>query len=133
VDLGQLYGYAVCFVAVLTFLIGTARLVGAVLDMRELPYTRSYANGPSLVSLGAYRIDLLRGVGAEQGGGAAASLIPPDSTLQRMFEAERLYRLALGHQTSRRTITVSVALLALATLLFAFHWTWLRRREGRSA
>lgn len=128
-DVGQIYGYAVCLITVLTFLFGTAQLVGAMLDIRELPYTESYVNGPSLVSLGAYKLDLLSRVGIEEGSGVAASVLPPDSTLQRMLEAERLHRLALSHQTSRRTIVVDLALLVLAVGLFAVHWMWLRRRE----
>lgn len=131
-DFGQIYGYAVCLVAVLTFLFAAAHLVGAMLDIRELPLTESYINGPSLVSVGAYKLDLLSRMGIEEGGETVASFFPSDSTLQQMFGAERLHRLALSHQTSRRTIVINLVLLALAVLLFAAHWLWLRRRE-RSA
>lgn len=129
VDFGQLYGYTICLVAVLSFLFGAVNLVGGVLDIRELPYTRSYMGGPSLVSLGAYKIDLMSEVGIEEASAATVSLVPSDSTLQRMFEAERLHRLALSHQVSRRTIVINLVLLVLATLLFTAHWRWLRARE----
>jgi hypothetical protein len=128
-DFGQLYGYTICLVAVLTFLFGTVNLVGAMLDSRELPYTPSYVDGPSLVSLGAYKIDLLSRIGVEEGSEAAASFFPPDSALRRMLDAERLHRLALSHQTSRRTIVINLVLMMLAVLLFAAHWMWLRARE----
>lgn len=131
-DFGQIYGYAVCLVAVLTFLFAAVKVVGAVLDIRELPYTRSYLNGPSLVSLEAYKIDLLSRIATTEESEAVASFFPADSALQRMLEAERLHRLALSHQTSRRTLVTNLVLLVLAVLLFAAHWMWLRARE-RSA
>lgn len=130
-DFGQLYGYTVCLVAVLTFLFGAVQAVGAMLDIRELPYTASYVNGPSLVSLGAYKIDLLSRIGADDAGEAAESLVPPDSTLQRMLEAERLHRLALSHQTSRRSLVINLVLLSLTVILFTAHAMWLRAR-GRT-
>lgn len=128
-DFGQVYGYTVCLLAVLTFLFGAVKLVGAVLDIRELPYTQYYMNGPSLASLGAYKIDLLSRFRIEGGSEAVASLLPPDSALQRMLEAERLQRLALSHQLSRRSIVINLTLVALAVLIFAAHWMWLRVRE----
>ena len=126
-DFGQIYGYTACLVALLAFLYAAVNMMGAVLDMRELPYTRPYMNGPSLVSLGAYKVDLLSRI--NEGSGAALSLLPPDSTLQRMLQAERLHRLALSHQMSRRTLVVNLVLLVLAVVLFTAHAMWLRARE----
>lgn len=129
VDFGQLYGYAVCLVAVVTFIISSVALVHGVLDLREPPYTDSYRTGPSLVSFGAYKLDLLRQVGADEAADVDAALLPPDSTLREMYRAERLDRLALAHQTSRSRIIANVILGSLAVVLFALHWAWLRRRE----
>jgi hypothetical protein len=129
IDFGQIYGYAVCLVTILTFLVGAVQLVGGVLDIRELPYTAYYIDGPSLVSLGAYKVDLLSKTGIGGGSAAMASVLPPDSTLQRMLEAERLNRLALSHQLSRRTIVINLVLVVLAVALFVGHWMWLRTRE----
>lgn len=128
-DFGQLYGYAVCLLAVVTFLVASAEVIRATLDLRELPYSATYREGPSLVSLGAYRMDLLSRAGTADSSAVAAAVLPPDSTLQSMFESERLYRLALSHQANRKTVVIGVVLQALAALLFAAHWIWLRRRE----
>lgn len=131
-DVGELYGYAVCLLAIVTFLVASAELVDGVLDLREPPYTTSYREGPSLVTLESYRLDLLDRAEPRDSAVAAAASLPPDSTLQRMFERERLYRLAVSHQTSRKTIVVNLVLQVLALGLFTSHWIWLRRRE-RSA
>lgn len=131
-DVGALYGYAVCLLAIVTFLVASAELVEGVLDLREPPYTTTYREGPSLVTLESYRLDLLDRAGLRDSAVAAASL-PPDSTLQSMFERERLYRLALSHQTSRKTIIVNLVLQVLAVGLFTAHWIWLRRRERETS
>lgn len=128
-DVGLLYGYSVCLTTVLVVLFATTRLTEAILDLRELLYTQSYIHGPSLTSLGSYRVDLLRRIGVEECDGARASLIPEDSDLAGMYEAERLNRLALSHQVSRTTAVTNLVLALVATLLFAGHWIWLRRRE----
>lgn len=128
-DLGKLYGYGVCLVAVLVFIVASARLTGGILDIREPPYTKTFLRGPSLVSTGTYRMDLLGREGLAGAGDTVAALLPTESEFREMYEAERLYRLALSHQASRRTIMVSVVLLAVAVLVFATHWEWLRRRE----
>lgn len=128
-DVGRLYGYGVCLVAVLTFLFGCVELTRGILDYREPPYTESYRAGPTLVSFGAYKLELLGRAELDGAGGAVDALLPTDSTFRQMYEAERLYRLAVSHQTSRRRVTVSVVLLGAAVLLFGSHWLWLRRRE----
>lgn len=133
-DVGALYGYAVCLLAIVTFLVASAELVEGVLDLREPPYTTTYREGPSLVTLESYRMDLLDRAAPRDSALAAATRLPQDSTLQSMFERERLYRLALSHQTSRKTIMVNLVLQVLAIGLFTAHWIWLRRRErGGSA
>lgn len=128
VDYGRIYGYTVCLVAILVFLFAGARLADGLVDQREPPFTEAYRNGPSLVSLEAYRVDLLSRLGTGAAGGATEALLPADSTLERMYEAERLYRLGLSRQATRRTIVVNLVLLVLAVTLFAAHWTWLQKR-----
>lgn len=132
-DVGALYGYAVCLLAIATFLVASAELVEGVLDLREPPYTTTYRDGPSLVTLESYRLDLLDRVAPRDSAFAAAAQLPTDSTLQSMYERERLYRLALSHQTSRKTIVVNLVLQVLAVGLFTAHWIWLRRRERETS
>lgn len=128
-DPGQCYGYAVCLVAVLILVFGTRQLVQSNLDLRELQYSEAYTNGPSLVSLGAYRLDLLKRLELQDPDGVEVAVLPTDEEFQQMFEQERLYRLALSHQVNRSRMIVSLALLGVAFLLFASHWIWLQRRE----
>jgi hypothetical protein len=123
----------VCLLAIVTFLVASAELVDGIVDLREPPYTTTYREGPSLVTLESYRMDLLDRAAPRDSALAAAAQLPPDSTLQSMFERERLYRLALSHQTSRKTIVVNLVLQVLAVGLFTAHWIWLRRRERETS
>lgn len=134
-DFGQLYGYTVCLVAILVFLFACAGLTIGIVDLREPPYTQTYREGPTLVSLDAYKMDLLARTGCTSASGGSDIALPAqsaasaDSGFARMYEAERLYRLALSHQASRRRIVVSLVLLGGALLLFASHAAWLASRS----
>lgn len=128
-DPGRLYGYAVCLVAVLTIVFACTSLAGRFLDFREPPYTKTYRDGPTLVSFGSYKMDVLSQLQFDGAGGAVGTLIPSDSTFRQMYEKERLYRLAVSHQVSRRGMAVNAVLLGVALLVFGSHWMWLRRRE----
>lgn len=126
---GRLYGYTVCLVAILTFVLGSRQLVWGVLDFRELPYSEAYTQGPSLASLGAYKWDVLSGLEIRDWSGMEQALLPTESEFQEMYEQERAHRIVLSYQRHRRRIVVSLAVLSVAVLLFATHWSWLRRRE----
>lgn len=129
-DIAQVYGYTVCLLAVLVFLAASAALADGIMDLREPPYTASFRSGPSLVTEEAYRLDLQEQVvSSDASRGTLDVWLPADSTVGRMYERERLYRLALSHQASRKRIWISVVLLVLSLGLFVGHWTWLLRRE----
>lgn len=128
-DAGRVYGYTVCLVATLIFVFGAVEMTGGILDLREPPYTETYRSGPSLVSVDAYRMDVLARGGFVGDDGSPTGRLPSDAEWREMYEAERMYRLALTHQTARRAIMVSLVLQVAAVLLFIGHWSWLRRRE----
>lgn len=130
VDPGEIYGYAVCLVSVLVLLFAASELTESVLDLREPPYSESYREGPTLVSLEAYRLDVVGRAGLAEPSAAGATPAVPDSTVRRMYEAERLYRLALSHQVNRRRLMRSAVLMTLALFLFGVHAGWLWRRQG---
>lgn len=132
-DAGRVYGYTVCLVATLIFVFASVEMTGGILDLREPPYTETYRNGPTLVSVDAYRMDVLARGGFAGDEDSRTDLLPTDAAWREMYEAERMYRLALTHQTGRRTIMVSLVLQVVAVLLFIGHWSWLRSRERPSS
>jgi len=82
--IGLVYGYAVCLVAVIVFLISMSTLVNAVFDLSDPMHAAVYSgrDEPSLASFDIYKMEVL---GALSEGQEA----PEDQTLQAMYDAAR--------------------------------------------
>ena len=141
-----MYGYVVCIIAVITFIVNVSGFIDAAFDRANpLASGRSYGPyGGSLRSFESFRATY-------EGGGrpmrpvvvappdAASSSTPPAATadtiseaeLRRRFEALRDDQLALTrHQSTQRLVKHGLLLLVAAVLFFT-HWNWARRqRDG---
>lgn len=117
----MVYGYAVCLVAVITFLIAGANIVNAIIDMGDpLHASRSYgAKSPSLASFENYKMDVIKSLDEKS--------IPDDVTLRAMYEAAKEDRIQTSRHNSVRSLLVSGLLVVVCVLLFAFHWRWIRK------
>ena len=129
--IAQIYGYAVCLVAVIVGLIATANVVQAGFDRANpLLATGYYGGEPTgdLTSFEAYRAS--QGVQRPAPPGEAAATRDTLSTaeLRVRYEALRQGRIArVGYNATRQLVQHGL-LLALAIGLFAWHWNWLRHR-----
>jgi hypothetical protein len=133
--IAQLYGYAVCLVAVITFLISTASVVGAIFDLSDPLHATGFGFGvrePSLASFENYKVDVLKSTQQEKQLSAPA-YVPDDQTLHAMYEAAKTERIQTVSLRARRTITVSSLLILVCIALFTTHWTWLRRLARKEA
>ena len=130
--IAELYGYAVCLVSVITFLISVASLVGAVFQLSDPLHAQGYgySRQPSLASFENYKMDVLR---SQQEGqeSSAPGYVPDDETLRSMYEAAKDEKIQSVKLQARRTITVDSLLIIVCITLFAFHWLWIRRFERR--
>ena len=117
------YGYAVCLVAVITFLISVAALVNAMIDISDpLHAERNYSKSPSLASFENYKMDLLTSSEKEN------SFVPDDETLKAMYESAKNDKiLSVKHRTIR-TIYVNGFLITICLVLFITHWRWMRKQ-----
>ena len=81
----MIYGYAVCLVAVITFLISLTALVYAVMDLTDpINAYRTYGrDAPSLASFENYKVDIIKATDPGHG------LELDDTTLKGMYEAAR--------------------------------------------
>jgi hypothetical protein len=123
----QIYGYAICLVAVIVFLINLAAFISAMFDLSDPIHADPYRDqGPSLASFENYKVDILASLKPGQAE-------PDDTTLQAMFEAARDDRIQSARLVARRTITISAILIVLSVGLFATHAIWLRRQAAASA
>ena len=122
----QIYGYTVCLVAVITFLISITNLVNAVLDLSDPLHSGwTPAGAPSLASYENYKMDILKSLpkGEES---AEATYVPDDQTLKVMYEAAREDKIQSVKHNSNKNISVSGFLIIICIVLFVTHWRWMR-------
>lgn len=123
----QIYGYVVCLVAVVTFLICVASLVNAVIDLGDPLHAGWTPQGsPSLASYDNYKMDILKSA-PKDGDGVRAGLIPDEQTLRAMYESAKEDKIQSTRHQSNRTIIVDGLLVVICVGLFVTHWRWMRR------
>lgn len=140
----HLYGYTVCLVAVVTFLVSAHSLVRAGFALADplRSEDREFGFEPSVSSFEAFRATYMFGgaggavvVGRAAGRSAADSSARADTLstadLRARYEALRADRVGRTRYQAAREAVTSGLLLVLALILFALHWRWLRERESR--
>lgn len=125
----QIYGYAVCLVTLITFLICLGILVSQLFDLSD-PLksrgSRSRSQGPSLASFDNYKMDITMSLPEGQ-------QLPDDQTLQRMYEAARQDIIESIRYRAYREMTVNLVIILVSVILFIIHWTWMRRLSRAEA
>jgi hypothetical protein len=115
------YGYAVCLVAVITFLITVAGVIFAVIDLGDPLYASNSYNKASIASFENYKMDILKSKADEE------SWSPDDETLRAMYESEKNDRINKVKHDSNRSLIINGALLLISIILFLTHWRWMRK------
>lgn len=119
----MVYGYAICLVAVITFIISISTLVNAVIDFGDPIHAGSGRyNGPSLASFENYKMDVLKSAEKE------LAYVPDDQTLQSMYKAAKDDRIQSALHNTRRSIIVNSLLIIICVVLFVTHWRWMRKQ-----
>lgn len=135
--IAPLYGYVVCIVAVITFLVSVMGLVDAIFERANPLYGRGGAYGPmgqSLTSFESFRASQRERTRTEPPGSQrAASDTPSTAELRQHYETLRAERIEQGRfQATQRLVKHGLLMLA-AVILFVTHWRWLRgQREAES-
>jgi len=139
----QVYGYAICLVAVITGLISVSNFVEAGFaradPLRSGDGRFGFVDG-SLTSFEAFQA-----TAAERRGQPAPRMVtgpdgrpvsatpadtPSTEELRRRYEALRADRIARVSYDATERLVKNGLLIVLAAALFATHWRWLRRRAG---
>lgn len=131
--IGQIYGYLVCLIAVVTFLVSLNSMVGAAIDLSDPQYSsRSYAD-PRLASFEVYRLEMQhRRASAPVEAGAQTPEPADTAALRAAFEAARADHLRSVRFQAMRQLATSSVLTVVAAALFVVHWIWLRRLGARA-
>jgi hypothetical protein len=127
--MAQIYGYTVCLVAVITFIICIATIIPSIMDLSDPlhaggPY--AYASTPSLASFENYKMDILKSTKPDDQK-TGTNYIPDDKTLRSMYEAAKADRINQANHSSIRSIVVNSLIILISIVLFITHWFWMRR------
>jgi hypothetical protein len=127
----QVYGYTVCVIAVVTFLICATVIVNNAFDLAN-PIQAGFGIESSLSSFDAYKATYQK----DQRSGAAAAAAEPrpdtlsDATLRVRYEAVKVDRIAHVRFQSWKALTTSTLLLVISVVLFVVHWRWMKKSDG---
>ena len=133
--IAQVYGYAVCLVAILTILIGVTQIVNAAFNLSSPLRAEGFGRGGSLTSYSSYKREQLQRVNAPERSRAgvtgrdSVTAVPTDAEIRQMFEDERLEQIGNVRFRAMRTLVTSMLVILIATGLFFMHWRWLRRAD----
>jgi hypothetical protein len=117
-----IYGYAVCLVTVITFIICVAGMVNAIIDLGDpLHAERDFSKSPSLASFENYKMDLLTSSEKE------LSFVPDDETLKAMYESAKDDKLQGVKHRAIRNIMVNGLLIVICIIIFWTHWRWMQK------
>lgn len=126
--IAQIYGYAVCLIAVIVFLINVNSFIDQGFSLMNPLRARGtqFGGEPPISSFEAYRASVAR-EGRPNGAAAGQSTSAlPDSVLRARYEAYRADRIDQARFDAERGLTTSGLLLVLSIVLFILHWRWLR-------
>lgn len=125
----QVYGFTVCLVTVIAFIICIANLIPSIMDLSDPLHAGNQfipAGTPSLASFENYKMDILKSSGKE-GQATAPDFVPDDQTLMKMYDAARNDKISLSNHISVRSIVVSSLVIFICLVIFSVHWIWMRR------
>lgn len=126
--IAQAYGYIVCLITVITFLISLNNAIGAVFDLSDPLTARAMRGEPSMASFELYRSEMERYPRPTPLPDGEA-VEPMDEARQRaLFEAAREDRIRATRFQAYRSLVTAALLMVVAVALFTTHWIWLRRQ-----
>lgn len=127
----QVYGYAICLVAVIALLISTTSLVNAVLDLGDPLHAGFTPQGsPSLASYENYKLDVLRSLPQ---GEAKENYLANEQELKQMYEAARQDKISKVEHDSNKSMFISSLIIGMSLILFFTHWRWVNKLARSSA
>ena len=116
----QIYGYVVCVVAVITFIVAVASITTAVINMNA-PLYSGFQQEYSLASFENYKADAMQNISSD------AAYVPSDVELEKMYESALKDATAMRSHQIKRNLIVNSILLIVSIALFFVHMKWMVR------
>lgn len=122
-----IYSYAVCLVAIITFLFSSLTLVNSLLDRQDLMRSGwSQAGSPSLASFENYKMDMAAKLQRDDSL-FKATFLPTEAEMRTMFESAKQDKYLSNKHTNNKNLVIGIVLAIISSVLFATHWAWARR------
>jgi hypothetical protein len=123
----QVYGYAVCLVTVITFLISITALFTAIIDRGD-PLHSGYnqPGSPSLASFENYKSDVLKS-NQKSADKINEAYVPDEQTLKAMYASARDDKIQSAQHSAFKSILISSLIILICIVLFFTHWKWMQR------
>ena len=124
----MVYGYSVCLVAVIAFLISITTLVSSVMDLSDPinSYRNFSGKAASLASYENYKMDIIKSIDP------ARDIDLDDTTLHAMYDAAYQDAISKVKHNAFRSVIVSSLVLLICIVLFVTHWMWMRRLSAKT-
>ena len=129
--IAQIYGYAVCLIAVITFLIAVTTVIEALFDLNN-PQHAGFYRGPNIASFEAYRLDQHRSPKPVHAPADPVD-VADDETLRAVYETAKVDDMERVKYQAWRQLTTHGLLLIVCITLFVGHFVWVRNRVRSDA
>jgi hypothetical protein len=133
--IAPLYGYVVCVVAVITFIVSLSGFVDAAFERAYPLQSRGGAYSPTGESLASY--EAYRTTAIERGKAAGPQPTPADThstaEMRSRYETLRAERIEQGRFFASQRLVKTGLLMLVAIGLFVTHWRWVRRLKESGA
>jgi hypothetical protein len=133
--IAQAYGYAVCFITVITMLIGIKQVVDSAFDLSDPIRSEGGGfgrNGRPLTSFELYKIEARRQPEMRPGTNGLVRTVADsvsDTDLRKLYDAERDQVIGNARFRAIRSLVGNLLMIVVAAVLFFIHWRWLRERD----
>ena len=133
--IAQAYGYAVCFITVITMLIGIKSVVDAAFDLSDPIRAENggYGRmGRPITSFELYKMEARRQPEMRPGPNGVVRAVNDtlsDVELRKLYDAERDQTIGSAKFRAMRSLVGNLLMIAVSAVLFFIHWRWLRARD----
>jgi len=135
--IAQVYGYAVCFIAVIAMLFSIKQVFDAAIDLSDPVRAGGGFGrmGRPMTNFEVYKMAVRR---EQRFAPMQGSPVPAransdtlsDVDLRKMYDAEREDAIGNAKFRASRSLVGNLLLIILAGVLFGIHWRWLKQRDA---
>lgn len=134
--IAQAYGYAVCFITIITMLISVGKSIDALFNYADPVHAERWGSGGPVTSFNAWKREFNPRQNVNPRGPAGPVVqnsVYSETDLRQMYQDDRNDQIETVRFRSMKTLIGALLLIVVSATLFAIHWKWLRRQSPQRA